>query len=251
MVPKNKTIAAKLKIVERIVHELRVQLGSDLRAVGLSGSVARGTAEEYSDIDFLVILKQPHPELPLFQIIENTYCSLLYETRDSINEQLKTPNHELPEILGGLTKLLPLYDPGKILPKIEEKANKVPEKLFRKCAELALIHSYEDFCRTKNAYLREDEIVLKDNVLNVTISAANIVAALNNAHFDSDREIFKAHKRLRKLPKGFNRIEDLRYGDLHGKKLFEEIIDFYVNLVDFCLKEGIKFPVPEDVLKRV
>ncbi len=157
----------------------------------------------------------------------------------------------LPEILGGLTKILPLYDPGKILPKIEAKAQNIPEELFRECAELALLHSYEDFCRTKNAYLRDDEIVLKDNVMAVTISAANAVAALNNSHFVSDREIFKAHKRYRKLPKGFDRIEELRYGDLDGKKLFEESLDFYVNLVRFCKKEGITFPVTEDSLRKL
>ena len=248
---KNKIISAKIKIAERIVKELRIQLGSDLRAVGLCGSVARGTAQKYSDIDHLIILKQPHPELPRYRITEDTYCSLLYETRQTINSQLTTPHHELPEILGGLTKLLPLYDPEKILPKIEAKAQSIPNEIYHKSAELALLHSYEDFCRTKNANLARDEIVLKDNVNAVTHSAANAVAALNQRYFVSDREIHKAYKSFKKLPKGYERIHHLRYGSLSGEELFQMLLSFYIDLVHFSAREGVNFPVSEAALKRV
>lgn len=248
---KDKIIAGKIKIAERIVKELRIQLGRDLRAVGLSGSVARGTAQKYSDIDHLVILKQAHSELPRFRITEDTYCSLLYETRQNINHQLTTPHHELPEILGGLTKILPLYDPERILSKIEAKAQSVPKELFQRSAELALIHSYEDFCRIKNAYLAGDEIVLKDNVHAVTRFAANIVAAINQSYFVSDREIFKAHGSFKKLPTDYDRIEQLRYGTLSREKLFTTLLSFYINLVHFCAKEGVKFPVAEASLKAL
>jgi len=248
---KNKIIADKIKIAERIVKELRIQLGRDLRAVGLCGSVARGTAQKYSDIDHLIILKQPHPELPRYRITEDTYCSLLYETRQSINTQLTTPHHELPEILGGLTKVLPLYDLEKLLPKIEAKAQSIPYEVFHKSAELAILHSYEDFCRTKNAHLAGDEIVLKDNVYAVTHSAANTVAALNQRYFVSDREIFKAHKSFKKLPKDYDRIEQCRYGNLTSEKLFQTLLTFYIDLVHFCAKEGIKFPVTEASLKML
>ncbi len=248
---KNKIIGDKITIAERIVKELRIQLGHDLRAVGLSGSVARGTAQKYSDIDHLIILKQSHPELPRYRIMEDTYCSLLYETRQSLNTQLITPHGELPEILGGLTKLHPLYDPEKILPKIEAKAQSIPRELFHKSAELAILHSYEDFCRTKNAYLTGDEIVLKDNVYAVTYSVANTVAALNQRYFVSDREIFKSHRSFKKLPKDYDRIELLRYGSLNAEKLFRTLLSFYIDLVRFCAKEGVKFPVSEASLKMV
>ena len=248
---KKTIIADKIKIAEGIVKELRLQLGRDLRAVGLCGSVARGTAQKYSDIDHLIILKQPHPELPRYRITEDTYCSLLYETRQTINAQLTAPHHELPEILGGLTKLLPLYDPEKILPKIEAKAQSIPKDIYLKSAELALLHSYEDFCRTKNANLARDEIVLKDNVDAVTHSAANAVAALNQRYFVSDREIYKAYKSFKKLPKDYERIHQLRYGNLIGERLFRTLLSFYIDLVQFCTNEGVKFPVSEASLKTV
>ncbi len=249
--PRNTIVGKKLRVAKRIVRELKSQLGEDLLAVGVCGSVARGTAERYSDIDHLIIIKRPHPEMPLYKILENTYCSLFYETPQSIDAQLHSANHELSEILGGLTKILPLYDPRKILLKIEAEAQRIPVGIFHKSAELALLHSYEDFCRTKNAYLAGDEIVLKDNVYAVTGSAANIVAALNQRYFVSDREIFKAHRSFRKLPRDYDRIELLRYGGLGGEKLFQTFLSFYLDLVHFCTKEGLKFPVSDAFLQSL
>jgi hypothetical protein len=51
------------------------------------------------------------------------------------------------------------------------------------------MHSFEDFCRAKNAFLKKDDIVLRDNVLNVTTSAANVVAALNEKGFARSRDL--------------------------------------------------------------
>jgi hypothetical protein len=95
--------------------------------------------------------------------------------------------------------------------------------VFLKSAELALIHSFEDFCRAKNAFLKKDDVVLKDNVHNVTLSASNVVAALNGYGFASDREIFKAYKKFRKVPRNFSKIQALRYGDLSTPRLFKTL----------------------------
>jgi len=84
----------------------------------------------------------------------------------------------------------------------------------------------------------------------VTCSAALAIASLNHAVYQSDREIFKAHKRFRKLPVGFNRIEPLRYVGLKREKLFHTLLDFYVKVVDFCREEGIKFAVDNQRLRN-
>jgi hypothetical protein len=134
---------------------------------------------------------------------------------------------------------------------LERKAARIPANLFRQSAQLALLHSYEDFCRIKNAYLKGDDIVLKDYVHYVTYSAALIVASVNRVGFSTDKEVFKAHRNYRKLPRRFDRIMILRYGDLNRKAFYETLVDFYVNLVTFCKKQGLTFPVPETQLRNL
>lgn len=147
--------------------------------------------------------------------------------------------------------MLPLYDPEGLLPKLEKRASRVPVRIFRESARLALIHSYEDFCRAKNSYLKHDYVVLKDNVLGVTHSAALVVAGLNRRSFNSDKEIFKAHKQFTKVPKQFGKMELLRYRTIPRKQLFSTFLEFYLDLVQFCKKQGISLPVSTKTLKTV
>jgi hypothetical protein len=186
-----------------------------------------------------------------YRIVDDTYCSLNFETWKSAISKLREPNPELPEILGGFAKILDVYDPSSLLPRLEEEARRVPSNVFRKSAELALMHSFEDFCRAKNAFLKKDDIVLRDNVLNVTTSAANVVAALNEKGFASDREIFKAYKNFRKLPRNFSKIQALRYGHLSRPRLLKTFMQFYVSLVDFCKQGGVRFPVELEAIERL
>jgi predicted nucleotidyltransferase len=239
----------KRSIANKVSSHLRQDFGANLLAVGLRGSVARGTAEKFSDIDLLVILRRSERSPLTYMIVDNTYCSLNFETWNSAVSKLHEPHPELPETLGGFTKILDIYDPGGLLRRLEEEARHVPSNVFRESAELALIHSFEDFCRAKNAFLKKDKIVLKDSIYNVTHSAANVVAALNDNGFASDREIFKSYKRFKKSPKNFRTIEELRYGNLSTQQLFTTMIRFYISLVDFCKEEGLAFPVKRDVLE--
>jgi kanamycin nucleotidyltransferase len=242
-------VREKLRIAHKLSTDLKRELGANLIAIGVIGSVARGRAEKYSDIDMEIIVRDAIPESYQARIVENTYCSLTFATRSVALQEVTQPHPDLPERLGGFTKIHRLYDPKAFLRTLQTKATHVPRHLFIKSAELALLHSYEDFCRVKNAYLNGDDVVLRDNVMNVTHSAALVTASLNNTPFISDRDIFKAYKRFQRLPEGFWRIEDLRYGCLKRRELFRSFTNFYLELVDFCAKEGVRLPVDRQTLQ--
>ncbi len=244
-------VGEKLRIARGITADLRQEFSSKLVAVGITGSVARGTAAKYSDIDMQIILKGPVKNPYRGLIVENNYCSLNFATRSDAIREFSRPRPGLPEILGGFTKIRPLYDPNGLFKSFEAKARHLPPKIFHKSAELALQYSYEDFSRVKNAYLSGDDIVLRDNVHLVTHSAVWVVASLNRASFVSDREIFKAYRRYQKLPRGFDRIRELRYGNLNRQELFKTLMSFYLDLVDFSEKEGIQLPVDLWSLREV
>ena len=241
----------KIGIARRLVIHLRRRLRNELLAAGVVGSIARGTAETYSDVDLLVIVRRLSRDLPDYKIIDGTYCSISQKTFNGAVSELSQPSDELPEIIGGYSKILPIYDPLRLLQRLERRAEAIPTKVFEESARIALMHSYEDFCRAKNAFLKGDEVVLKDNVFQITYSAALVVASLNHAPFVSDREIFKAHRRFNKLPERFDRIEILRYGNLKGRALYRLLLDFYLDLVKFCKTEGVHAPLDERATSRL
>ena len=248
---RNKFVVKRLTIARKLARQLKREYGRNITAIGIIGSVAREKAEQYSDIDLEIIVKKATPESYQSRIIENTYCSLTFVTRRSVIQEITRPDPDLPERLGGYTRIRPIYDPAGFLRTLEAKARHVPPRVFRRSAELALLHSYEDFCRVKNAYLDHDEGLLRDNANYVTHSASLIVASLNNAYFVSDREIFKAYKRFNRLPRGFTRINDIRYGHLKPKKLLETTMALYLDVIEFCSNEGIQFPVDQEYLRSL
>jgi predicted nucleotidyltransferase len=233
-----------------VVAQLRAKLERNLEAAGVFGSVARGSAEKYSDVDLLLIVKRLRSAVGNVFILDDTYCSVNQKTFDGALVEMGVPTDFLPEILGGYSRILPIYDPRGLLPKLEERSAAIPHEIFRQSAQMTLLHSYEDFCRAKNAFLDGDDIVLKDCVDGITHSAALMVASLNHAEFESDRQIFKAHKRFQKLPKRFDRIARLRYGNLERKALFGTLLEFYVELVKFGRRQGLTFPVHESSLRQ-
>jgi Nucleotidyltransferase domain len=228
---------------------LKRENGRNVTAVGVTGSVARGKAERYSDIDMEIIVGKAVAGSYQSRIIEDVYCSLTFATRREALREITQPHPEVPQKLGRFTMIHRLYDPAGFLSSLQERANHIPSHIFHKSAELALLYSYEDFCRVKNAYLDRNEGLLRDNVNYVTHSASLVVASMNNSHFVSDREIFTTYKRLSKLTRDFERIELLRYGHLSPKKLFHTTISFYLELIDFCSSEGIQFPVDQEQLQ--
>ncbi len=248
---KRSFVSRRLRIAKSIGADLRREFGSKLVAIGITGSTARGTATKYSDIDMQIILTGPVQNDYRGLIVENTYCSLNFATRNDAIREFTQPRPGLPEVLGGFTKIRPLYDPKRLFKIFEDKARHLPPRVFRKSAELALLHSYEDFSRVKNAYLSGDDIVLRDNVSLVTHSAVWVVASLNQSWFASDREIFKAYRHYKKLPRDFDRIRRLRYGNLDRQDLFKTLMSFYLDLVDFSEKQGTRLPVDRESLKEV
>jgi len=157
-------VSKKLRIAKRVVAQLRRKLLRDLIAAGVCGSVARGSAEAYSDIDLIVLVRKPNHDLPAYLIVNATYCSIKQVTLKGALSELSTPSDEFPQILGGYMKILPLHDPFGSTRRLEKKAASVSSELFRKSAEIALFESFEDFCRAKNAFMKGDNVVLKDNV---------------------------------------------------------------------------------------
>jgi hypothetical protein len=248
---RNESASRKLVIARRIVRDLRRRFAGDILAAGVVGSVARGTAERYSDIDLLIIQGRVHRDFPHYTIIDGAYSSIQHVTMKKALSDLSEASSELPSIIGGYGRILPIYDPRGLLRRLEKKASSIPVELFRRSAELALHQSFEDFCRAKNAFLEGDDIVLKDSVYIITTSAANIVASLNHAALVSDREMFKAYKNFSKLPRNFESIQELRYGNLNRKRLFSVLLQFYLDVIDFCKKEGVEFPVSEANLREL
>lgn len=111
-------------------RRLKRDFGSNLLAVGIRGSVARGTAEKFSDVDLLVILQRFQKGTDTYSIVSDTYCSLNFETWKSAISKLREPHPELPETLGGFTKFSVCTIQADCYPGLWRKLAMFPKTCF-------------------------------------------------------------------------------------------------------------------------
>jgi len=106
-------------IKHKLISELKSKFHDDLHSIILFGSYARGTAQKYSDIDILIILKRKFKDWTERIDLEIELRKKLYRTvgqvspkTASINELEEALENFNPLILNILDSGLPLFDDG-------------------------------------------------------------------------------------------------------------------------------------------
>jgi len=126
------------KLSEKIVSELKDIFQSDLHSVILFGSYAKGTAQEYSDIDILIILNRKFANWTERRDLEIELRKKLYRTVGQVSpkvgsvEELKAALDAYnPLILNILDSGIALYDDGafnKLKKQFEQKISTEVQK---------------------------------------------------------------------------------------------------------------------------
>lgn len=96
---RNKFVTERVEIARKLARQLKREYGKNVLAIGVMGSVARGKAEHYSDIDMEIIVKRHAADSYESRIIDNTYCSLTFATSREVVREITRPDPLLPEKL--------------------------------------------------------------------------------------------------------------------------------------------------------
>ncbi len=86
-----KIVSRKLAIALSVAVQLRKSLRRNLLAIGVCGSVARGTAEKYSDVDLLVLVRKLKPDSTPFRIFKDTMSARSTRPGKAFGTSLQAP----------------------------------------------------------------------------------------------------------------------------------------------------------------
>lgn len=107
------------KIANKLISELKKLSQNDLRSVILFGSYAKGTAQEYSDIDTLIILSRKFSDWTERRDLEIEIRKKLYRTVGQVSPKISSVEEleaaleaHNPLILNILDSGITLYDDG-------------------------------------------------------------------------------------------------------------------------------------------
>lgn len=201
-------------IIETVVGRLRKQYGKHLLGIAVFGSVALGEEREHSDVDLLVVLSLG-PRKDRFLIYDRRLVSILHLAKNEAEAEVSEPSAALPEILSGWRNMKILYDPGGLIQRLKQRAERPPARLFTASARLTLLGAYEDLGKILNAFDSNDEDEVREMSIWFTLAAAHTLACLQRQVFSTDRRIFLEIRNVRPVGK---LIWRLRYGEMSPRQ---------------------------------
>lgn len=255
---KKHTHAQRLRVLKkRVIPTLRRELGANLIALAIDGSVARNEDTAYSDLELMIFVKDKR-KLPygFSKIHDGLLIEGLLITEKDYYRMIAEPNPQWH--LAGSDTLLPVLN-KKFFKKLENY--RIRNKIG-KCATLArgsLHEVQEAFGKLFTAIDSRNHENLFVILSDVALSVLKMLAFMNQKPYTSSRRFITEAKKLNKKPAGFDEffklITSARYPNLknlekHAVILFKGIEDYFKveyggamyddNLKTICRKKNKK-----------
>ena len=227
----------RLAIAKAIARELREREGSNLVAVGVYGSVARGEDRRFSDLDLLVVTRRRRRG-----IRHGLRDGVLVTIHQVTPEEARREVTEGPWLNGprsGWRETQALYDPARLIAGLRAIARRPSIEAFRESARRDLVETLEDYGKVKNAIASGEFEDAREMVVWFTGSAAG-------ALLDMEARVPRVHGRyfmeVRRLGRVGTNIWRLRY-DARTIGAIARLTDLvWAGLLERAGIRGIRIP---------
>jgi predicted nucleotidyltransferase len=195
-------------LADRICAKL-LRERDDVVAVLLTGSVGRGDAQRHSDIDLHAIAHRGGPSTRF--VLNGIHVSVDVSTPDAWRRSMVEPDTWLPLRHGGLAGEV-LHDPMAVVESVREEVRRLPWRVYREAAAMALTGMYEDLGKVRNARTARDRGLLIWGAFAVAVGAAMTVALLNRRAYASENTVATEWRTFAALPRTFAQNFEAAFG---------------------------------------
>ncbi len=196
-------------VAEALATELRRREGRNLVAVGVYGSVGRGEERAHSDVDLLVVVRRKRDYLKT-HVRGGFLVTILQHTPAEARGEVLGARADLNDTLGGWRSLRPLYDPTDLLHSLKTRSRRPTRAQFRKAARQALLETYEDLGKLRDAAAAGDMEEVREMAIWFTGGAMGTLFDLEGRVLRTGRRAFIEALRFGGVGQA---IWDLRYHD--------------------------------------
>src|SRR2546430_13948547 len=195
----------RLALAKTLACELRTREGRNLVAVGVYGSAARGEDRAHSDVDVLVVVRRKRAAIRHL-VRDGILITILQQTPQEARAEVTGSRGDLNAPLGGWRSLRPLYDPSGLLRKLMKRARVPTASQFREAARRALIETYEDLGKARNAVDVGDEEEAREMAVWYAGAAAGALRDLHRHVLRTGRRPFIEIRRFGALGEAIRRL---------------------------------------------
>jgi kanamycin nucleotidyltransferase len=219
----------KLEIVNIIKNRLLNRFNDSILAIGVYGSLGKGTDGPYSDIEMHVITDN-HTQLEGYEFIYDKFkIEISIRTKDDIYHKAKKIDDMWPIKAGSYIHISPVYDPFHIFKDLKSLPLEITANdIKRVMREFMIWEPYETMGKIRNNWERKNLEYLSVGAKDLTWQTAKLIGLANKKYYSTRANTYKESLTMELKPDGYEElVKCVTDGNLTDK---EEVYFFCENL---------------------
>ena len=227
----------------QIAKQIQHHFGGQLLALGVFGSLARGSDGPYSDIEMHCIVKGEQIETCFEWSTGPWKAEVDVYSPDITLADAAFVDGDWSITHGAYVQVKPIYDPGSFFDKLREIVLTQPDFVFRNRMEEVIVGDiYEIVGKIRNACTAQSHTLLAVYATKLAVFGACLLGLRYRTLYTSMGQLFQEALALPDLPDGFTRLIELcTTGDLrHPTRILEITDQFWLGIEIWAERNNLK-----------
>ena len=235
--------AERMARAEAIAAQFRARFGKKVRAIGLYGSLARGSDGPHSDIEMFCIVKGREFE-ENYEWCEGSWkAEVNVLSLDILQANAAEFEETWPLTHGAYVHILALYDPENIFPALRELVfGHSPQEFEQLLADAIVWEVFETLGKIRNAASSNQYEALPSKIIALAEAGAYLVGLDNRQLYSTSSRVFSESLSLPNRPTGYDALcRAAMQGDLNEPaRLLQLAENFWQGIEAWAQQRGLK-----------
>lgn len=234
----------RLNLAREIADKALEVRGEDVLAIGLYGSIARGTDGPYSDIEILCVLDTPDEDYDHEWVHGPWKAEINFLSKNVLLAKAAKVDERWSLTHGAFCHVLALHDPHHFFATLRGVVLSQPQEHFIAAMRDCIIFDlYEMMGKLRNAHHSQNTAYFPVIVLHMTTYGAYIIGLANRCHYTTASHIHQESPTLPNRPAGYDELCHLVIsGDLRDSQHIYDLCEtFWSGIEQWATEKGVTF----------
>jgi len=243
----------RLELAHEIATQIQRHYGDHVLALGVYGSLARGTDGPYSDIEMHCVLRGNGID-KCFEWSAGTWkAEVDVYSKDVILRWASKVDGDWSLTHSGCTEVVPIYDPGGFFSCLRDIALSQPDQAFRRAIRDVIVGElYERIGKVRNARAEKNDASLPYLAVELAKFGAFLLGLANRHLYMTSTHIFEESLALPGRPDGYDALcRTVMEGELVDAAQIADACDnFWSGVERWAQERGIQIEEDLEMLLR-
>ena len=242
--------AKRMALVHEIADRVLTLYKERILAIGLYGSIARGTDGPYSDIEMLCVLRSTGEEYSYEWSHGSWKAEVDFYSQDILLRKAAEVDVDWPLTHGAYCDVLALYDPELFFAKLRDTVLSQSQERFITAIRGVIVGElYELIGKLRNARHSEYTACLPELALNMAKYGAFLVGLANRRYYSNSTRVLEESLNLPGRPAGYDALCRMAMkGELSDPDRVAETCEtFWFGVEQWATERNIRIQEPRKI----